>query len=186
EVEREFGVRVRTARLFEAPTVRRFSRLVDELRSDAASSLGCVVTIQAGGKRPPLVFLSGYGSAVIVFEALARALGPEQPLYVLDVGAFPVEELRNSSLPGIASRMVEELRSVCPGGPESIAGYSLGGKFAWEVVRQWRIDGAEIGLFCLLDCFAPDYPPRRTLAGRIRRLAAELLRVGPMALLAQA
>src|SRR5690606_29925933 len=92
EAEREFGVRVRTARLFEARTVRRFSRLVDELRSDAANSLGCVVTIQAGGKRPPLVFLSGYGSAVIVFEALARALGPEQPLYVLDVGAFPVEE----------------------------------------------------------------------------------------------
>src|SRR5690606_29066079 len=88
EVERAFGVRVRTARLFEAPTVRLFSRLVDEKRRDAAARLGCVVPIQVGGSRPPLVFLSGYGSAVIVFEALARALGPDQPLYVIDPGAF--------------------------------------------------------------------------------------------------
>src|SRR5690606_12233170 len=74
EVERAFGLRIRTARLFEAPTVRRFARLVEETREDASARPDCVVPIQAGGGRPPLVFLSGYGSAVIVFEALARAL----------------------------------------------------------------------------------------------------------------
>ncbi|MFA7505415.1 MAG: amino acid adenylation domain-containing protein [Burkholderiaceae bacterium] len=184
-VEQVFGVRVRTARLFDAPTVRRFSRLLDELRSDAASGLGCVVPIQTGGSRPPLVFLSGYGGAVIVFEALARALGPEQPLYVLDVGAFPVDELRSSSLPEIASRMVEELRIACPQGPYALAGYSLGGKFAWEIARQLRVQGAEVGLLCLLDCFAPGYPRRRSLAGRIGRLTGELLRAGPRPLVAQ-
>ena len=179
EVERAFGVRIRTARLFEAPTVRRFSRLVEETREDPSARLGCVVPIQAGGSRPPLVFLSGYGSAVIVFEALARALGPDQPLYVLDVGAFPTEELRTASLPGIASRMVEELRGACPVGPYALAGYSLGGKFAWEIARQLRLEGVEVGLLCLLDCFAPGYPPRRSLAGRIALLARELARNGP-------
>src|SRR5690606_41076807 len=102
----------------------------------------------------------------IVFESLARALGPDQPLYVLDVGAFPTEELRTASLPGIASRMVEELRGACPVGPYALAGYSLGGKFAWEIARQLRLEGVEVGLLCLLDCFAPGYPPRRSLAGR--------------------
>src|SRR5690606_14423892 len=50
EVERAFGLRLRTARLFEAPTVRLFSRLVDEKRRDAATRLGCVVPIQSGGR----------------------------------------------------------------------------------------------------------------------------------------
>jgi amino acid adenylation domain-containing protein len=186
EVERAFGVRVRTARLFEAPSVRRFSRLVDELHGDAATRLGCVVSIQAGGGRPPLVFLSGYGGAVLVFEALARALGPDQPLYVLDIGAFPVEELRGASLPEIAARMVAELRSACPEGPYALAGYSLGGKFAWEIARQLRAEGAEVGLLCLLDCFAPGYPPRRSLAGRLGMLAGDLVRTGPGPLLGQA
>jgi len=186
EVERAFGVRIRTARLFEAPTVRRFSALVERTREDPSARLGCVVPIQPGGSRPPLVFLSGYGSAVIVFEALARALGPDQPLYVLDVGAFPTEELRTSSLPGIASRMVEELRIACPVGPYALAGYSLGGKFAWEIARQLRVEGVEVAMLCLLDCFAPGYPPRRSLAGRVALLARELARQGPRPMLARA
>src|SRR5690606_15093420 len=125
-------------------------------------------------------------SAVIVFEALARALGPDQPLYVIDPGAFTAEELGMASLPGIASRMVEELRDACPVGPYALAGYSLGGKFAWEIARQLRAEGFEAGLLCPLDCFAPDYPPRRSLAGRIRRLAGELARSGPRPMVARA
>src|SRR5690606_32852098 len=127
EVEREFGRVLRVAALFGAPTVREFAAL---LRGREPKALqGCAVTVQPGDGRPPLFFVSGYGGEIVMFRDLARELGEDQPLVVLDTTAFRAEDLEGLELPDVAARMIEDMRRIQPNGPYHLCGFSLGGKF---------------------------------------------------------
>ncbi len=176
EVEREFDVEPRVAALFDAPTVRLFAALLRDRRSNADT--GCAVTIQTGGAAAPLFFVSGYGGEIVMFRDLAHALGPGQALVVLDTAAFRAEELAGLALPDVATRMIADLRKIQPHGPYHLCGYSLGGKFVYEIARQLRASGEEVALLALLDCNAPGYPKRRRLAGRLAVHADRILAQG--------
>ncbi len=157
EIERIHGVPLRVATLFEAPTVRQLARFLLDACPRAAST---VIPVQRGGARPPLFFVPGAGGELIVFDALARRLGPEQPVYVLDLYAFGdgVPPDKPLELADIAARMITDIRHVQASGPYQIAGYSLGGNIGLEIARQLRRAGEEVALLALLDCNGPDYP----------------------------
>ncbi len=176
EVEREFAVELRVAALFDAPTARLFAVLLRERRS--AAGTGCAVTIQRGGAAAPLFFVSGYGGEIVMFRDLARALGPGQPLVVLDTAAFRAEELEGLTLPDVAARMIADLRAIQPRGPYHLCGYSLGGKFVYEIARQLRDSGEEVALLALLDCNVPGYPARRPWHRRLAVHAGRILAQG--------
>lgn len=174
EVEREFGCVLRVATLFDAPSARRFAALLRKAHGESPAGASCAVTITAGDDRPPLFFVSGYGSEIVMFRDLARELGPGQPLVILDTAAFPAGKLAGQGLPDVARWMLEDMRRLQPHGPYHLAGFSLGGEFAYEMARQLRADGEAVELVALLDCPAPGYPPRRSTAGRIAFHVREL------------
>ncbi|MCO5121671.1 MAG: thioesterase domain-containing protein, partial [Burkholderiaceae bacterium] len=165
QVEREFGRMLRVAALLGAPTVREFSRLLRD--DEPADHVGCAVTIQTGGPAAPLFFVSGYGGEIVMFRDLARELGQAQPLVVLDTTAFTAEEIAGLTLPDIATRMIIDMRRIQPHGPYHLSGFSLGGKYVYEMARQLRTAGESVALLALLDCDAPGYPPRRPMPQRI-------------------
>jgi amino acid adenylation domain-containing protein len=165
QVEREFGRMLRVAALLGAPTVREFSRLLRD--DEPADHVGCAVTIQTGGPAAPLFFVSGYGGEIVMFRDLARELGQAQPLVVLDTTAFTAEEIAGLTLPDIATRMIIDMRRIQPHGPYHLSGFSLGGKYVYEMARQLRAAGESVALLALLDCDAPGYPPRRPMPQRI-------------------
>src|SRR5690606_19076453 len=176
EVERDFGIELRVAALFEAPTARQFAALLRDRPTSRGA--GCAVTIQASGAAAPLFFVSGYGGEIVMFRDLARALGPAQPVVVLDTAAFHADELAGLALPDVAARMIADLRAIQPSGPYHLCGYSLGGKFVYEIARQLRESGEAVALLALLDCNAPGYPKRRPLHRRLAVHAGRILAQG--------
>jgi len=166
EVKREFGRSLRLAALLDAPTVASLAALLRDVGGEAQTS--SAVTIQRGRDRPPLFFVSGWGAAILVFKSLARALGPEQPLYVLDLAAFGHDGGAGLRLEAVAARMMADMRRIQPHGPYHLAGFSFGGHFVWEIAQQLRRAGDEVTLLALLDTNAPGYPPRRSWPVRIR------------------
>jgi amino acid adenylation domain-containing protein len=138
----------------------------------------CILTIESRGARAPLFFVSGYGGALMVYRDLAKSLGPDQPLHVLDTGAFEPEEILDLGLPGVAARMREDIQRLQPRGPWHLVGYSLGGKFVYEIAQQLLAQGAPSGLLALLDCHAPGYPPARPPAARLQLLMSRVAASG--------
>ena len=181
EVEREFGIYVRAGVLFEAPTIRQFAARLRERKPRPVST---TIPVQPHGNRLPLFFVPGGGGELFVFEALARELGPEQPLHVMDLYAFgegqgagaPVPSI---TLPQIAARMIDDLRHVQPVGPYRLAGYSLGGNIAIEIARQLRVDGHDVSTLVLLDCDGPGYPRLQPPARRTLTHLAHAVSLGP-------
>jgi amino acid adenylation domain-containing protein len=165
EIERVHGIALRTATLFEAPTIRT---LAARVREKTPREVTTIIPVQRGGSLTPLFFVPGGGGELFVFDALAKALGSAQPMYVLDMYVF--EELTlpqaTMTLADVAARMITDLRQVQPNGPYQLAGYSLGGNIVYEIAQQLTRAGEEVRLLALLDCDGPGYPQLQPFAQR--------------------
>jgi thioesterase domain-containing protein/acyl carrier protein len=157
-IEETMGRRLPRAALFEASTVAEMARYID-----AAWPARCLVPIQPGGERPPLFCVHDIFGHVLNFRALAAHLGPEQPVYGLQLVGLDGSEVPLGRIEDMASRYLSEIGTVQPTGPYHLGGYSMGGLVAYEMARQLRAAGEDVGLLALFDTFARHGPRRSTL-----------------------
>jgi non-ribosomal peptide synthetase component F/thioesterase domain-containing protein len=153
QVEREFGRRIKLATLFLAPTLRDFAKILaqTDLRE---FDFRQVVKIQPHGSKRPLIVINNTG----IYYGLAKNLGPEQPVYSLQLFDPSV---RDSALPNsleeIASGYVGLIRRVQPQGPYDLMGWCVAGALAFEIARQLVADRQEISHLFLIDSWLPGY-----------------------------
>ncbi len=165
-VERAVGRRVKLAALFLAPTPREFAKLLiqDDLRE---FDFRQVVKIQPHGSKSPLIVINNTG----IYYSLAKCLGPEQPVYSLQLFDPSV---KNTALPDsleeIAARYIELLKRVQPQGPYSLMGWCVAGALAFEVARQLTQANEEVSHLFLMDSWVPRYIARLPW---LRRVIAE-------------
>jgi thioesterase domain-containing protein len=178
EINRALHTRLSLSVIFEAPTIRAQAARID--RGDHGGGVS-VVLLAPGGRREPLFCICG----INLYQTLAMELVAERPVYGL---YLPIEGelLERGSVkldPHVMARQyLEAIRSVQPQGPYHLAGVSFGGALAYEIARQLRADGEEVGVLALLDSILPSAQP----ASRARRLAGALARwtrdrLGPLA-----
>ena len=179
EIERVHGVTIRAATLFEAPTIRT---LAARMRETTPREVTTIIPVQRKGAQTPLFFAPGGGGELFVFDALARALGDQQPLYVLDMYVFDEISLPQATitLAGVAARMIADIRHVQPTGPYQLAGYSLGGNIVFEIAQQLHRAGEQVQLLALLDCDGPGYPHVQPFAKRTLTHIKHALSLGAM------
>ena len=151
-VERASGRPVPLTTLFEAPTIERLAHV---LRDDECRPGPPLVALNAGGSRPPLFFLHGdFAGGGFYSRALARALGPEQPVYAVHphgLGGEPVP----ASIEAMAEDRLPALRAARPEGPYVLGGYCDGALVALEMARRLAAGGASVRAVVLLDALAP-------------------------------
>ena len=109
-----------------------------------------MVSLQPRGALKAVFTIAGYGGGVMPFRALARELGMNRPLCVLDTGVFGLAG-EDFTLEELARRMIVDMRQWQPEGPYHLVGYSLGGNIAFEMARQLHAAGVKVGLLALLD-----------------------------------
>ena len=152
QVEQKFGKKLSLADVFQAPTVKELALLL--ANGPALRSNGAIVPIHAEGSKPPLFWVRGGA----LYFALSRRLGPDQPLLGLHL---PVADAARLPLPytleSIAAALVARMREAQPTGPYSIAGLCVNGVLAYEMARQLRNQGQEVGLLALFDAQNPAY-----------------------------
>jgi amino acid adenylation domain-containing protein len=174
QVEREFGRRIKLATLFLAPTLQDFAKVLSQ--ADLREfDFRQVVKIQPHGSKRPLIVINNTG----IYYGLAKNLGPEQPVYSLQLFDPSVRE---SALPDtleeIAAGYVELIRRVQPHGPYDLMGWCVAGALAFEIARRLADDRQEISHLFLIDSWVPGYfrrlPKLRGLAG-VYSLRAQLI-----------
>ncbi|MCZ2829868.1 alpha/beta fold hydrolase [Modestobacter sp. VKM Ac-2986] len=170
------GVSLTTADLAEHPTLSAFARLVDESSSGGRprGRAGTLVEFRTTGSRPPLFCFAGAGGAAAAFEALAGAMGPEQPFYGLQVHGFENRGIPDWTVGRAARRYLEVIEQVAPDGPVVLVGHSLGGLFALAVAHLLQERGRQVVDVVLLDTYLP-LPARGEGAPRQLGPAAEPL-----------
>ncbi|MET0402280.1 MAG: AMP-binding protein, partial [Cystobacter sp.] len=146
-VHGSFGVELAVIDLFEAPTLEKFARRIDE----GEPSRSVLVPLRRGGARTPFFCVHPVGGGVLCYLELSRRMHPEQPFYGLQA---PPGEDAPGTLEVLATRYVEALREVQPHGPYQVGGWSMGGRVAYEMASQLRRAGEEVALLVIVDALS--------------------------------
>jgi amino acid adenylation domain-containing protein len=147
QIEAWFGYKLPHAALVENPTIHG---LATYLRQSSAERWPALVTIKAGADLPPLFIAHGIGGSLLSFVELAAQLGPEQPVYGLQLPALIDEH--HADLRTVAGNYLRQVRAIQPAGPYHFVGHSSGGLVVFEMACQLSELGETMGLLALLDC----------------------------------
>ncbi|HYN21173.1 MAG TPA: amino acid adenylation domain-containing protein [Thermoanaerobaculia bacterium] len=154
-IETRFGRELPIAQLFERRTVEALAQWLRP--APASSSSSPLVRIQPGGDRPPLFLVHPGGGGVLCYADLARALGPDQPLFGLQAPGLDGDRPPLDEIGQMAGLYLEAIRSVQPVGPWHLGGWSFGGLVVYEMACRIAQQGGPAGLVAILDA-APDDP----------------------------
>lgn len=153
QIRRAFDCSLPLTTLFQAPTIAQFATMLQQ--PAAIPAVTPLVAIQPHGQRPPFFCVPGAGGNALIFQALARHLGAEQPFYGLQaVGLDGAAELL-TSVEAMANTYLAAIQRQQPHGPYSLGGYSFGGQVAFAMAQQLQQQGETVALLVLFDSYAP-------------------------------
>jgi len=139
-IEDALGIEASPAVLLSGSTVEHLAaQLAGPARPDAE-----IVPVQAGGSRAPLYFLHGdYLGRGMYCRKIARALGPEQPVFALTPCGLAGEPAP-ATIEEMATRHLVALRRHRAHGPYRLLGNCNGGLVALEMARRLAEEGEAV------------------------------------------
>jgi amino acid adenylation domain-containing protein len=154
EVEKDFGKKVALALLFENQTLEQLARLLAEPEPEPRR-WPTLIAIQPKGSRRPLFCVSTFNVNALGYVALARNLGPDQPVYGLQSRYRPEEgrPYERFEFEQLAREYIAEMKKVQPHGPYYFCGMCEGAHISFEMARILHAEGERIGLLGILDAW---------------------------------
>jgi amino acid adenylation domain-containing protein len=153
QIEEKKGRTLSLQALFQTPTIEGLATLLNQ--NTMHEPWSHLVPIQPLGSKSPLFCIHPDGGNVLCYMELAQNLGYDIPLYGLqalgtDDGDEPLMRVEE-----MAETYLRAIRTVRPGGPYNLAGWSFGGVVAFEMARQLKNQSEEVSLLALIDSSAP-------------------------------
>ncbi|MGY6520979.1 MAG: non-ribosomal peptide synthetase [Mongoliitalea sp.] len=150
EIERTFGKTFPVNTIFQSPIFREFcTKIIEQEESNV--SWDVIVPIKPTGSKPPLFLIHGAGANVTPFYGLAAQMDEDQPVYgIQSKGLNGIDEPLHT-IEEMASYYLEEIKKVCPKGIFHIGGQSFGAYVTFEMAKQLKTQGKEMGKFILFD-----------------------------------
>lgn len=149
KINRAFGLNLGIASLVSAPTIADLAELV-RLRF-APNTESSLVALRPQGTRPPLFLIHGVGGNIVTFYGLSARLAPDQPVYGIQAQSLVGDEPALLRMEDMAAYYLRDIRRLQPQGPYHLVGYSFGGQMAFEMARQLRAAGQQVGLLGMID-----------------------------------
>jgi amino acid adenylation domain-containing protein len=165
QIEKAFGIRLPIGTLFEGPTIAQLAKVLDKpAQSKQRMEL---VPLQTQGSKPPLFFLPSLGEEIFYCRPIVRHLGSDQPIYGIQPRDSKEWAPEFVPLEEMARRFAERFCALYPQGPFHLAGYSFGGKMAFEMARQLWAMGRKVRVLAIIDTDLPRAPDK-SLRGLVR------------------
>jgi amino acid adenylation domain-containing protein len=158
EIERQFGTKLPLSTLYRAGSVEQLADILQQ--KTPFVSWSSLVPIGERGSRAPLFLVHGAEGNVLLYRALAKRLGDEQPVYGLQSRGLDGKGDLLRTIEDMAAHYIREIRAAHPDGPYCLGGYCLGGAIALEMARQLAAQGAEVPLVAMFETYNMQAMPR--------------------------
>lgn len=165
-VEKDFGRRFPLATLMRARTIAAFAEVLR--REDSEPGWKSLVPIRPEESRIPLFLIHAAGGNLLVYDELAKHLGPDQPVYGFQSRGLDGKQLLHPTLEAMATAYRIEIQRFQPQGPYLLGGYCMGGTIALEIATQLIELGEEVAMVSLLDCHNWANVARPSIFGTLR------------------
>ncbi|HSU14717.1 non-ribosomal peptide synthase/polyketide synthase [Longimicrobium sp.] len=181
-IRERFGRELPLAELFRSPTLAALAAAVDAAGDGGPSPT--LVALHARGTRPPFFMVHPAGGTVFRYADLARALGPDQPLYGIQARGFSDDLPPIDDMDEMVDHYAAAIRAAFPSGPYLVGGWSAGGPIAFALAARLREMGEDAPLVVILDAMAPGYIDEPAVFDEVvlyHRMACDLVGVDPAA-----
>ncbi|WP_327267757.1 amino acid adenylation domain-containing protein [Streptomyces sp. NBC_01218] len=152
-VREECATELTIGSLFETPTPAALAARLAGPGAGADDALDVLLPLRGGDGRPALFAFHPAGGIAWCYAGLSARLGPDQPLYAVQVRGLTDDEPLAETLRDQAVDYTARLRAVQPHGPYRLVGWSVGGVLAHAVAVLLQEAGEEVELLALLDSF---------------------------------
>lgn len=172
-LEKQTGKRLPLSSLFEYSTVEKLAQLLN--LDNRFITWDSLVPIKREGSKTPLYIVHGAGMNVLIFNALAKNLDNDQPVYGLQAKGLNGIDKPFATVEEIAAHYIKAIVKDNPNGPYAIAGYSFGGIIAYEMVRQMMSKNKKVTMLAMLDTYVhPSYYYSTTIHKKMASLSYNL------------
>lgn len=113
------------------------------LTADTELAERSVLSLNAAGTLPPLIYLHGDFAGGMYATTLAALLGQQQPVIVVPPHGVRGRP-RATTVEAMAADVLSMLETFVPDGPMRFAGYSAAGLVAYEAARLMRAAGRDV------------------------------------------
>jgi amino acid adenylation domain-containing protein len=148
ELNKKLSLKIPVSCLVEAPTARKLAELLMRTKEGSAQYL---VAMQPKGSLPPIYLIHHLLGDVLVYRSVASQFAPDRPVFGVQSPVDLVDRPQPYSLKALAADYVDEILKRQTEGPIHLAGFSSGSVIAFEMARQFKNLGHEVGLLALID-----------------------------------
>ncbi|MEU6299667.1 alpha/beta fold hydrolase, partial [Streptomyces erythrochromogenes] len=144
--------------LFQHPTI---AGLTPHLHHPPTGSRATEVLLplRREGSLPPLFCVHPGAGLSWCYAPLLPYLDPDRPVYGLQTPALTDPGFAPASVEELARRYTAHLRSVQPGGPYHLLGWSFGGLVAHAIATELRAAGEDVAFLCVVDGYPAEAFP---------------------------
>ncbi len=168
EIHEKLDIKIPVSHLVEASTARKFAERLTQTKDVPVRYL---VSMQPAGSLPPVYMIHHLLGDVLIYRSIANEFAPHRPVF----GVQPPEDLIDRpqpySLQALALDYVDEILKRQTEGPIHLAGFSSGSLIAFEMARQFKKLGIEVGLLALIDGEVHAAGPRMPAAVKYAKMA---------------
>ncbi len=97
--------------------------------------------------------IHGAEGNILLYQDLARHLGPEQPVYGLQAQGLDGKKDLHTPIEDMADYYIKEIQKLQPEGPYFLGGYCSGGTVALEIAQQLKAQGQKVALLALFETY---------------------------------
>ena len=162
KIQKEFNVNISLVKIFEAPNIRQLSGYIkSEEKGIKLIGDDSIVLLKQGDSRGENLFFIHDGTGEVEgYIELCQRLNSGLNCWGIRADRFKNCAPQNLSIEDVADKYIEKMLRVQPQGSYRLAGWSLGGPVAFEIVRKLEQLDKKIEFLAMIDTVAPNRDSR--------------------------
>jgi thioesterase domain-containing protein/acyl carrier protein len=153
-VQHRLGITLPIGSIMERPTVASFAELIRT--GPTEEQRACLVPFRFRGTGSPIYCFHPLAGTVIRYAALGMSIDKDIPVYGVQAYGLDPRHEPHRTIEEMAQEYITEMLEVQPDGPFHLLGYSIGGTIAFEVARQLRQRGSDVGILAMVDTYTTE------------------------------
>jgi len=161
KINHAFAVQFPLAELFKTPTIKQLAAYMATQSASLNYEKDDNLILLRKGTQPgiTLFFIHDGSGGTESYLEFCKHLEPSMTCWGVQADALETPAPRHVTIEELAQHYMVKIKKVQPQGPYFIAGWSLGGTIAFEIVQQLEQTGQDVAFLGIID----STPPRREL-----------------------
>lgn len=134
--------------MMEAPTAAKLAAL---FRTSTPAIPPALISFREGGALTPLFVVHARLGNIMFVKNIVRDLKSDRPVYGIQPPPLDGKHRIPKTIEEIAAGYLADIRKVQAKGPYFLAGYSWGGRLAFEIAQQLNAQGERVAFLGLID-----------------------------------